>query len=78
VEQQRKLAQKLRGFMAYFGVNGNLRSITKVEYHMTCIWGKWLRRRSQKASRLTWEKFYGVILKRFPLPKPRLLINIWS
>jgi hypothetical protein len=39
-------------------------------------WFKWLRRRSQKAH-LTWERFGG-ILKRLPLPTPRITVQIWG
>src|SRR5687768_8468745 len=67
-EQHRKLKQKLTGFLAYFGVNGNLKCISAVIYWTKCAWGKWLRRRSQRARRLTWETFFGPVLKRFPLP----------
>lgn len=77
-EQHRKLRQKLTGFMAYFGVSGNSKSISTVIYRTTCCWGKWLRRRSQRARRLTWDKFFGTILKRFPLPTPRVYVNIWT
>lgn len=35
-----------------------------------------LRRRSQQAH-LTWERF-GELLKRFPLPRPRIVVRIWG
>ena len=39
-------------------------------------WYKWLRRRSQQAH-LTWEGF-GELLKRLPLPRPRITVRIWG
>lgn len=77
-EQHRKLKQKLTGHMAYFGINGNRKSLNAVAYWVKRIWGKWLRRRSQKARRLTWEAFYDSFLKRLPLPQPTVYHQIWG
>lgn len=77
-EQHRKLRQKLTGHICYFGVNGNLKSIKSVIYWTKCAWGKWLRLRSQRGRRLTWDTFFGPFLKRFPLPEPRICVNIWE
>ena len=40
------------------------------------IWLKWLCRRSQR-TRLTWER-YKRLLARFPLPRPRVVVQIWG
>lgn len=77
-EQYRKLKQKLVGHLAYFGVNGNQRSMRSVIYWTKCVWGKCLRRRSQKAHRLTWEVFFGPYMRRFRFPEPRVSVNIWG
>lgn len=77
-EQHRKLVQKLNGHMNYFGINGNQKSLNVVDHQVTRIWWKWLRRRSQRARKLNWEKFYGSFLKQLPLPKPRVRTQIWG
>lgn len=69
--QQEKLSAKLRGHYGYFGITGNSRAIGAF-YWFTCrAWHRALRRRSQKG--LRWEKFLRRILKRFPLPQPRIV-----
>jgi group II intron reverse transcriptase/maturase len=70
-EQCQKLSQKLRGYYQYFGIRGNYDSIDWVYQEVRRIWRSWLGRRSQKGY-LSWEKF-NRILKRFPLPKPRIV-----
>ena len=75
--QHRMLKSKLNGHYNYFGVNGNHKCLQSVNYHTACVWGKWLRRRSHKARKLTWEKFFGTFLKHYPLPHTRLRVRIW-
>ncbi len=77
-EQHRQLKRKLVGHLAYFGVNGNLNSTKSVIYWTKCAWGRCLRRRSQKAHRLKWDVFFGPFMRRFPLPEPRVTVNIWG
>jgi RNA-directed DNA polymerase len=74
-EQHAALKRRLTGHYNYFGVNGNLRSLSRLAWAAGAAWWKWLRRRSQKTS-LTWERFRG-LLDRFPLPRPRLRVQIW-
>ena len=69
--QQQKLAQKLQGHYAYYGITGNSRSLSAFQWHAERIWRKWLDSRSQKA-RMTWERFTR-LLKHHPLPKPRIV-----
>jgi len=75
-DQHAALTRRLRGHFNYFGVNGNLRSLKLLVEAVKRIWYKWLNRRSQR-SRLTWERFHA-LLKRFPLPKPRITVQIWG
>ena len=75
--QHRMLKSKLNGHYNYFGVNGNHKCLQSVNYHTACVWGKWLRRRSHKARKLTWEKFFGTFLKCYPLPHTGLRVRIW-
>ena len=74
--QHAALKRRLVGHFNYFGVNGNNRSLDRVVYATVRVWFKWLRRRSQR-KRLTWERF-NRLLKRFPLPRPRVAVRIWG
>jgi group II intron reverse transcriptase/maturase len=70
------LTRRIRGHFNYFGVSGNFRSLLLFVGETKKAWYKWLRRRSQQAH-LTWER-YGELLKRFPLPRPRIMVRIWG
>jgi group II intron reverse transcriptase/maturase len=76
-DQHAKLARSLRGHYGYFGVNGNIRSLKQVLQRAKRIWLFWLRRRSQRGRRLTWERF-SKYLGRFALPTPRIAVRIWA
>jgi RNA-directed DNA polymerase len=76
-DQHAALSRRLRGHFQYFGVNGNARSLQKVRYRTERVWLKWLRRRSQRGGRLTWERFRAY-LKTHPLPPPRICVQIWA
>ena len=68
-EQQRVLAQKLRGHYGYFGRRGNFDRLWVIFDRTRKIWRRWLSRRSQKG-KLTWGCMVG-LLERNPLPRPR-------
>ncbi len=74
--QQRALCIRLQGHYNYFGVNGNLESLSCLYHHAVCVWLKWLSRRSQRA-RLNWQH-YQHLLKNWPLPPPRIRVQIWG
>jgi hypothetical protein len=76
-EQHAALSRRLNGHYNYFGVNGNSASLAALLHWATRLWLKWLRRRSQRARRLTWERF-GQYLKAFPLPSPSIRVQIWA
>jgi len=76
-EQHAALSAKVQGHFQYFGVNGNFRSLGKVRHQVRRIWFIWLRRRSQKRTKLSWLRF-DAYLKRFPLPSPRICVQIWQ
>jgi group II intron reverse transcriptase/maturase len=76
-EQHAALSGRLRGHYRYFGVNGNYGSLVRVGYRTRRLWLKWLRRRSQRGGRLTWERF-NAYLRAHPLPSPRISVQIWS
>ncbi len=69
-------AAKLRGHYNYYGVTDNYRGIRRFEQAVKRLLFKWLNRRG-KRSCLNWEKF-NVMLKRFPLPKPRIMVSMFG
>lgn len=73
--QHAALVRRLEGHFNYFGVNGNTPSLARLVHWTGKAWHKWLNRRSQRA-RITWERFQD-LLKRFPLPVPRVKVVIW-
>jgi len=74
--QHAALCRRIQGHFNYFGVSGNFRCLLLVNEAVRRVWFKWLRRRSQR-TRLTWER-YLELLKRFPLPTPRIRVRIWG
>jgi hypothetical protein len=70
------LVRRIQGHYNYFGVNGNVRSLSLLRYHAERAWYKWLCRRSQRA-RLDWERFMD-LLRDYPLPRPRISVQIWG
>ena len=75
--QHDALSQRLRGHYGYFGVNGNVGRLEQIYRATEKVWFKWLRRRSQRATRLTWERFRKY-LEAHPLPQPRITVQIWA
>mgnify|MGYP001548797098 CR=1 FL=1 len=69
-------AAKLRGHFAYYGVTDNGKSINSFNYQITLTLYKWLNRRGKRGC-YTWEKF-GKLLQRYPLPRPRIMVNLLS
>jgi group II intron reverse transcriptase/maturase len=74
--QHAALTRRIQGHFNYFGVSGNFRSLLLLVEQAKRAWYKWLRRRSQQAH-LTWERF-DELRKRFPLPRPRIVVRIWG
>lgn len=75
-EQRRALAQKLQGHYQYFGITGNWRQLGKFYDEVKRIWRSWLDRRSRHA-RMRWKPFND-LLKRHPLPTPRIVHSIYT
>ncbi len=73
-EQHAALKRRLVGHFNYFGVSGNFRSLLVVAEEAKRSWYKWLQRRSEQRH-LNWERF-SEILQRFPLPRPRITVQI--
>ena len=68
-EQHQMLGQKLRGHFAYYGVIGNLPSLSRFRYEVLCVWRKWLSRRHRRGL-WPWARF-NELLRRVPLAWPR-------
>lgn len=69
-----KVAQKLRGYWNYYGVLGNMKSLSVLNRACTKVLFKWLNRRSQKRS-YTWEGFNGMC-EHFGKPSPCIVETI--
>ena len=70
-EQRDKLSRKLKGHYGYYGITGNSRSLYGFYEQVRKSWQKWLNRRSRKHD-MPWERFKR-LLKRYPLPPPRIV-----
>jgi hypothetical protein len=70
-QQHKQLGPKLSGHYSYYGIRGNYRSLLKFYRRVERLWKYWLDRRSQRA-RMPWAIFRK-LLKRFGLPKPRIV-----
>ncbi len=68
-EQREWLSAVLRGHFAYYGLQGNMRSMVSFAYEVRCLWLRALARRSQRG--MTWDRF-NRLLKAFPLPMPTI------
>jgi len=71
----KRVAAKLRGHYAYYGVTDNSRSIRCFAYEVTRTLYKWLNRRGKRGC-YTWEKFLKLLVL-YPLPKPRIKVSLW-
>ena len=74
--QHAALCSRLQGHYNYFGVNGNLKGLACLLWHARRAWYKWLSRRSQR-TRLNWERMKD-LLRSYPLPEPRVMVQIWG
>lgn len=69
-EQGRMLRQIVTGHNQYFGVPNNWHAISRFAWEIGKAWYAALRRRSQKARKLTWKTMQKLITKW--IPKPRI------
>lgn len=74
--QHKALVRRIQGHFNYYGVNDNTECLAKLKCEIERAWYKWLLRRGQR-SRLTWERFRD-LLKDFPLPGPRVYVDLWA
>ena len=73
-ELMKIVAAKLRGHFAYYGVSDNARKIGLFAAEVRTLLYRWLNRRSNRGL-MSWEKF-DKLLKKFPLPRPRIKVNL--
>lgn len=66
---------KLRGHYAYYGVTDNVEGVSRFAREVTKLLFKWLNRRGKRGC-LSWAKF-NQMLERFPLPEPRIKVNMF-
>jgi RNA-directed DNA polymerase len=66
---------KLRGHYSYYGVTDNILGIRRFRYEVGKLLFKWLNRRGKRGY-LSWQEF-GEMLKRFPLPEPRIMVSMF-
>jgi group II intron reverse transcriptase/maturase len=76
-DQHIGLSRRMRGHYQYYGVNGNVRALARLYYLARRMWHKWLNRRSQRG-RLNWKRFTDGLFKHYPLPRPRVYVQIWG
>ena len=69
-EQGRWLKAVVTGYFAYHAVPTNSRALGAFRYHVTNLWRRTLRRRSQKGG-MTWERIKKIAAAW--LPPPRIL-----
>lgn len=58
----------LRGYIQYFGVSGNSRSVRTYVFHVEQLLFKWINRRSQRRS-FNWPQYHDWIRSWFPRPR---------
>ncbi|MEK7433399.1 MAG: group II intron reverse transcriptase/maturase, partial [Cyanobacteriota bacterium] len=68
------ISSKIRGHYNYFGVTDNIHTLQRFEYEAKRLIFARINRRSQCKS-FTWKEFNGY-LKIFPLPKPKISVNL--
>ena len=72
--QHQALTRRIQGHFNYFGVTDNSRALARFARVVHRLVFKWLNRRSQRRS-FTWERFCRY-MRRFPLPRPRPLVQL--
>ena len=72
----KSLGRKLQGHYAYYGVTDNSKGINRFGYECQKLLFKWLNRRGGKV-KMNWEKFKKLLI-RYPLPVPRIRVNLFK
>jgi len=72
----KKLNQKLRGHIQYYGVTDNTKSVKNFIDLAKRTLFKWLNRRSQKRS-YSVDSFYKGLLRTFPIIEPIIKVSLF-
>ena len=73
-EQGAWLGSVVRGHQAYYGVPGNYEAVNEFRTQIARHWYKTLRRRSQRARRLTWARMNRIVTHCLP---PTRILHPW-
>ena len=73
--QHQILSRKLQGHCAYYGITGNSAALASFRRGMMGVWRKWLRRRSNAASRKNWD-WWNRFLERYSLPPAKAIHSV--
>lgn len=71
-----RFRRSLVGYYNYYCITDNSQTVNDFKEKIEILLFKWLNRRSQRNS-FTWDKF-RLFLQMFPLPKPRIRVNIYE
>ena len=71
-----RFKRSLIGYFNYYCITDNIPSVNIFKVKIENLIFKWLNRRSQRKS-FYWEK-YRLSLSKFPLPSPRVKVNIYG
>ncbi|RLB60119.1 MAG: group II intron reverse transcriptase/maturase [Deltaproteobacteria bacterium] len=75
-EFMEKVASKLRGHFAYYGVTDNSKGISRFAWEIRRLLFKWLNRRGRRGC-MNWEKL-NLFFQKFPLPRARIMVNLFA
>jgi group II intron reverse transcriptase/maturase len=70
-EQQEQINRKLSGHYGYYGITGNLRSLSRLRHEVHKHWRRWLGRRT-RGGPMNWNRFNG-LLRNYPLIPPKII-----
>jgi len=76
-QQRDQLERKMRGHYAYYGITGNFRQLRNYAHEAERIWRYWLNRRPRQRD-MPWARFKQTVLRRFPLPRPRVVHSVYT
>jgi len=71
-----RISRSLKGYYNYYCITDNITTVVNFRDRVRKQFFRWMNRRSQRKS-FTWEKF-ELFLDKFPLPKPRVKVNIYE
>ncbi|GAB3059886.1 group II intron reverse transcriptase/maturase [Virgibacillus ainsalahensis] len=71
-----RVKRSLNGYYNYYCITDNTREVENFFDRVKQLLFKWMNRRSQRKS-FSWDKF-KLFLRKYPLPSPRLKVNIYD